>query len=125
MRISRSRQELKARRPEGQRGAPRRLRGRRPSLRALAALVVLIGGILGQAVIERMTDFQALGADEVDALDSLVDALAVEDAAAELFDPDAEQFLVLALDFAAAGFVLGKIRIFARLIRRIGEAGVE
>ena len=36
-------------------------------------------------------------------------ALAVQDAPAQLFDANTEQLLVLALDLAAAGFVLGEV----------------
>jgi len=71
-----------------------------------------------------VADFEAFGADEVDALDGFVDSLAVEDSPAQLLDPDAEQLAILALDFPPAGFVLGKVRIFVRLVRHVAERGV-
>src|ERR1700685_253510 len=85
------------------------------SLGARAAHIVQIGGIFGEAVVERVAHLHARGADEVDALDGFVDSFAVEDSAAQLLDPDAEQLAVLALDFASSGFVLGKVGIFVRL----------
>src|SRR5271156_1265792 len=71
-----------------------------------------------------MANLHAHRADEVDALDGLVDALAVQNAAAELFDADAEQLGILPLYLAPAGFILGKIRIFIGLVRHVAEAGV-
>src|SRR5208282_1347569 len=94
------------------------------SLGACAAQIVLIAGIFAETVVERVTDFQAYAADEVDALDRLVNSFAVENPSAQLLDSDAEQFAVLALDFSPAGFVLGKVGIFVRLVRHIAERGV-
>src|ERR1039458_9405546 len=93
-------------------------------LGACAAQIVLIGGIFAEPVVERVADFQACGADEVDALDRLVNSFAIENSSAQLLDPDAEQLAVLALDFSPAGFVLGKVGIFVRLVRHIAERGV-
>src|SRR5208283_555905 len=93
-------------------------------LGACAAQIVLIGGIFAEPVVERVADFQAYGADEVDALDRLVDSFTIENSSAQLLDPDAEQFGVLALDFSPAGFVLGEVGIFVRLVRHIAERGV-
>src|ERR1039458_9750908 len=93
-------------------------------LGACAAQIVLIGGIFAEPVVERVADFQACGADEVDALDRLVDSFAIENSSAQLLDPDAEHLAVLALDFSPAGFVLGKVGIFVRLVRHIAERGV-
>src|ERR1035437_4583078 len=89
-----------------------------------AAQIVLIGGIFAEPVVERVADFQARGADEVDALDGLVDSFAVENSSAQLLDADAEQLAVLALDFSPAGFVLGKVGIFVRFVPHIAERGV-
>jgi hypothetical protein len=85
---------------------------------------VQVRWILDDAVVERMTDLQALVADEIDAFDGLVDSFAIEDAAPELFDSDAEQLLVLALDLAPARLVLGKIGLFLMLVR-LGDADVQ
>src|SRR5208282_4019043 len=93
-------------------------------LGACAAQIVLIGGIFAEPVVERVADFQAYGADEVDALDRLVDSFAIENSSAQLLDPDAEQLAVLSLDFSPAGFVLGKVGIFVRLVRHVAERGV-
>src|SRR5208282_110984 len=93
-------------------------------LGACAAQIVLIAGIFAQTVVERVTDFQACAADEVDALDRLVDSLAVENSSAQLLDPDAEQFSVLALDFSPPRFVLGKVGILVRFVRHVAERGV-
>src|SRR5262249_59986758 len=43
------------------------------------------------------------------ALDGLVDALAIQDPALQLLDADAEKLLVLPLDLAPPGLVLGKL----------------
>src|SRR5208282_6470014 len=94
------------------------------SLGACAAQIVLIAGIFAETVVERVTDFQAYAADEVYALDRLVDSFAVENPSAQLLDSDAEQLAVLALDFSPAGFVLGKVGIFLRLVRHVAERGV-
>jgi hypothetical protein len=71
-----------------------------------------------------MTDLHALVADKVDAFDGLVDAFPIEDAALELLDSDAEQFLVLALDLTPTRFVLGEIGFFLMLVG-LGDADVE
>src|SRR5215469_98780 len=98
--------------------------GNRLLLAARAALVVLIVGILGQPVVERMAHLPTTTADEVDALDGLVDPLAIENAAAEFFNADAEQLGILALYLASSGFVLGKVRIFISFVRHIPETCV-
>src|ERR1035437_8732712 len=98
--------------------------GRGLGLGTCAAQIVLIGGIFAEPVVERVADFQARGADEVDALDGLVDSFAVENSSAQLLDADAEQLAVLALDFSPAGFVLGKVGIFVRFVRHVAERGV-
>src|ERR1700730_14859276 len=103
----------------------RGLGGGGAGLTALAALVVLVVGVFDQAIVERVADFEALGANEVDAVDGFVDALAVEDPALELFYPEAHQVQVLAFDLAAAGFVLGKVGIFVGLVGRAGETGIK
>src|SRR5262245_931907 len=64
------------------------------------AEVVKVVRVLDQAVVDVVADLPAGRADEVDAFDRLVDALAVEDATAQLLDADAEQLFVLALDLA-------------------------
>jgi len=56
-----------------------------------------------------VADLHALGADEVDALDRLVDALAVQDAPAELLDADAEKVFVLTLDLPPPRFVFREL----------------
>src|SRR5258708_30499125 len=71
-----------------------------------------------------MTDLEASGANKVDALDSLVDSLAVQNPPAQFFDPNPEQLAVLALDLSPAGFVLGKIGVFVRLVRHVAERRV-
>src|SRR6266481_5224492 len=107
-------------------GAGRRRGGsrRRLQLGACAADVVQIRGILGQTVVERMTDLEASGADKIDALDSLVDSLAIEDSSAQLLDSYSKQLAILAFDLPSAGFVLGKIGVFVRLVRHIAERRV-
>src|SRR5258705_2157658 len=108
-------------------GCARRGRGgsrRRLQLGACAADVVQIRGIFGQTVVERMADLEASGADKIDALDSLVDSLAVEDSSAQLLDSYPEQFAILAFNLPPAGFVLGKICVFVRLVRHIAERSV-
>src|SRR5437870_11452263 len=76
---------------------------------ARAAQVVQVVRVLHQPVVHVVAHLLARRADEIDALDRLVDALAVQDAAAQLLDADAEQLLVLTLDLAAPGLVLGEI----------------
>src|SRR6266849_3932799 len=71
-----------------------------------------------------MADLEASGADKIDALDSLVDSLAVEDSPAPLLDSYPEQLAILAFDLPPAGFVLGKIGVFVRLVRHIAERRV-
>src|ERR1700683_4407440 len=51
-------------------------------LAACRAQVLLIVGVFGEAVIERMAHLQAIEADVINPLDGLVDALAIEDLAA-------------------------------------------
>src|SRR5262249_61217803 len=70
--------------------------------------------ILDQAVVDVVADLLAGGADEVDTLDGLVDPLAVQDPTLQLLDADAEELLVLPLDLAPPGLVLGKL--FLRLV---------
>src|SRR5215467_683922 len=71
-----------------------------------------------------MAHLQTITADEVDALDGLVDTLAIENTTAELFDADAEQLGILALYLAPSGLVLGKVRIFIGFVRHIPETCV-
>src|SRR5258708_831194 len=71
-----------------------------------------------------MADLEASGADKIDALDSLVDPLAVEDSPAQLLDSYSEQLAILAFDLPPACFVLGKIGVFVRLVRHIAERRV-
>jgi len=71
-----------------------------------------------------MADLEASGADKIDALDSLVDSLAIEDAPAQLLDSDPEQLAILAFDLPPTGFVLGKISVFVRLVRHVAERSV-
>src|SRR2546427_8660760 len=79
--------------------APRARLGRgRTPLRTLRAHIILILGIFLQTFVERMAHLHTPRANEVDALDGFVDALAVEDTALELFNPDSQQVLILALD---------------------------
>src|SRR5258706_10820459 len=78
---------------------------RRLQLGACAADVVQIRGIFGQTVVERMADLEATGADKIDALDSLVYSLAVENSSAQLLDSYPEQFAILAFNLPPAGFV--------------------
>jgi hypothetical protein len=85
----------------------RRLRAARP------AQIADVVGIFHQAVVHVVADLRALGADEIDALDRLVDPLAVQDASAQLLNADSQEVLVLALDLAPAGLVFGKL-LFAR-----------
>ena len=73
------------------------------------AEVVHVVRVLDQAVVDVVTDLLARGADEVDALDGLVDALAVEDATLQLLDADAEQLFVLPLDLPPSRLVLRKL----------------
>ncbi len=68
--------------------------------RAGVAHVLDVVRILDQALVEVVADLLADRADEVDALDGLVDALPIEDTALELVDADAEELLVLPLDLA-------------------------
>src|SRR5204862_3602159 len=77
--------------------------------RAGGTEVVQVVRVLDQAVVDVVADLPARRADEVDALDRLVDALTVEDAAAQLLDPDAEQILVLALDLPPSRLVLREV----------------
>src|SRR5579864_7147887 len=108
-------------------GAGGRRRGgsrRRLQLGACAADIVQIRRVLGQTVVERMADFEASGADKIDALDSLVDSLAIQDSPAQLLDSNSEQLAILAFDLPSSGFVLGKICIFVRLVRHIAERRV-
>src|SRR5581483_8224546 len=77
--------------------------------RARGAQVVDVVRVFDETVVDVVAHLLARRADEVDALDRLVDALAVEDAPLQLLDADAEQLLVLALDLPAAGLVLRKI----------------
>jgi 23S rRNA pseudouridine1911/1915/1917 synthase len=74
--------------------------------------VLRVVRILDQPVVHVVADLLALDADEVDTLDRLVDALAIEDAPLQLLDADSQQCLVLALDLAPAGFISGKVAVF-------------
>src|ERR1051326_8556171 len=60
-------------------------------LGAGAATIVDVLGILDEAVVHVVTDLFAVDADEVDALDRLVDEFAIEDASLQLLDADAEK----------------------------------
>jgi len=72
---------------------------------AAAAIVVERSDFFHPPFIEVVADFFALEADEVQAVDALVDLLAVEHSAAKFFDADTEKFFVVFLYFAASGFV--------------------
>src|SRR5262249_18006614 len=65
--------------------------------------------ILDQAVVDVVADLLAGSADEVDALDRLVDALPVEDASLQLLDANAEELLVLPLDLPPPRLVLRQL----------------
>ena len=56
-----------------------------------------------------MTDFFALEADEIKAIDALVDFLAVEHSTSEFIDADPKEILVILFNFTSAGFVAWKI----------------
>ena len=59
-----------------------------------------------------MADFFALEADEIEAVDALVDFLAVEHSPSEFIDADPKEILVILLNFASASFVAWKIFVF-------------
>ena len=65
--------------------------------------------------VEVVADFSALEADEIEAVDALVDFLAVEHSSPELIDADAQEIFVVLFYFAPAGFVTWKIFV-VRLI---------
>src|SRR5688572_5417630 len=77
--------------------------------RAGVAEIVDVVRVLDEAVVDVVADLPAGGADEVDALDRLVDALAVQDATAQLLDADAEELLVLPLDLPPPRLVLREL----------------
>ena len=70
-----------------------------------AAKVVKRNRFFHPAVIEVVADFLAFETDKIQAVDALVDLLAVEHAAAQLVDANAEQFFVVLLYLAPAGFI--------------------
>src|SRR5439155_15520181 len=76
---------------------------------ACGAEVVHVVRVLDETVVDVVTHLPARRADEVDALDGLVDALAVQDPPLQLLDADAEQLLVLALDLAPARLILRQV----------------
>src|SRR5262249_12474085 len=87
------------------------------------AEVVQVVWVFHQPVVHVVAHLLARRADEVDAFDGLVDALAVQDASAKLLDPDAEELLVLALDLAPPGLVLREIllAVVGLVILRVEE----
>src|SRR5262245_30410611 len=91
------------------------------------AEVVHVVRILDQTIVDVVTDLLARGTDEIDALDGLVDPLAVQDPSLELLDADAEELLVLPLDLATPGLVLRKFlfRLVAGLLVVIDGGGVR
>ena len=91
------------------------------ALRALPANIVLIVGVFLQTVVQRMANFHALDADKVDAFNSLVDPLAVENPSLELFDADTEKVHILALDLTPSCFVFRQVGIFFGFFRGLRE----
>ena len=73
-----------------------------------------------------MADFSALEADEIEAVDALVDFLPVEHPPSELIDADTEEIFVIFFDFAPAGFVTWKIfvvrLVMAAVVDIVGSA---
>ncbi len=72
-----------------------------------------------------MADFFALEADEVETVDAFVDLFAVEHAALELIDADAEEFFVILLDLAPSGFVTWQIFVFRLIVRAVIDVVVR
>ena len=73
-----------------------------------------------------MADFFALEADEIEAVDALVDFLPVEYPPSELIDADAKEIFVIFFDFAPARFVTWKIfvvrLVMATVVDIVGSA---
>ena len=73
-----------------------------------------------------MADFFALEANEIEAVDALVDFLSVEHPPSELIDADTEEIFVIFFDFAPAGFVTWKIfvvrLVMAAVVDIVGSA---
>src|SRR5438874_7204010 len=107
------------------RPAARRLSSRSMGLSAFRARIVLIVGVFLKTLIEGMANFGTADADEVNPLDRFVDALAIENAAFELLNPDAEQVLILTFNLAPASFVLWQISIFFGRVCSFGKPGVQ
>lgn len=63
-------------------------------------------------VVQVVTDFFALEADEIQAVDALVDFLTVEHTPLEFVNANAEEVFVVLFYFAPAGFVTWKIFVF-------------
>jgi hypothetical protein len=74
--------------------------------RAAAAQVVRIVWVFDETVIHVVADLLTFCTNEVNALDGLVDAFAVEDSTLELLDSNSKQRFVLTLDLPATNFVL-------------------
>ena len=79
---------------------------------ACAAETHLVLGIFHESLIEIMTDFLAFEANEIDALNALVDFFPIKDSALELLDSDTQQLFVIVFYFSPACLVAGKVLIF-------------
>jgi len=89
-----------------------------------AALVRNVVGIFHEPFIEIVANFLTYGTDEVDALNRLIDPLAVEDSSLEFLNADTQEFLVAFLDFLASRFVFWEL-LFARFLRLLFVERVE
>src|SRR5581483_1610636 len=93
-------------------------------LGAGAAVVVEGAGFFHPAFVEVVADALALEADEVKAVDALVDFFPVEHPAAQLFDADAEQLFVIFLDLAPPRFVAWQILVFGLVVGAVVDVVV-
>ena len=73
------------------------------------------------ALVEIVADLFAFEANKIEAVDALVDFLAVEHPASEFFDANAEKFFVVFLDLASARFVTWKIFVFRLVVAGVVE----
>jgi hypothetical protein len=99
--------------------------GGRSSFSAFGAGVVLIGRVFLETLVEGMTDLHTSYTNEINSLDRLIDSFAVENSALQFLDTNTEEFLILSLNLASAGFVFWEVGFFLADIGSFGEPRVQ
>jgi hypothetical protein len=72
--------------------------------------------VFDQSLVEVVGDLLARKTNEIDAVDALIDLLAIEHAPLQFLDPDSQQFLITLLDLEPASLVAGQSLLFGLVV---------